>query len=61
MNRIFISYQIIIGNVIEITEQVNYLLNVLRLRIDDQIIIFNGIDGEYVSKIKEIKKKIHYY
>jgi 16S rRNA (uracil1498-N3)-methyltransferase len=57
MNRIFIPYQIIIGNVIEITEQANYLLNVLRLRIGDQIIVFNGIDGEYISQIKEIKKK----
>jgi 16S rRNA (uracil1498-N3)-methyltransferase len=57
MNRIFITYQIHLGNIIEILDQTNYLINVLRLSIKSKILIFNGIDGEYIAEIQEIKKK----
>ena len=57
MNRIFIPDQIQLGNTIEIVDQKNYLVSVLRLGVKSRILIFNGIDGEYAGEIQEIKKK----
>ncbi len=57
MNRIFITDKILIGQIIEIQEQRNYLHNVLRLGAGSQILIFNSIDGEYIAQINEISKK----
>lgn len=56
MNRIFIHNKICNGNIIEVTEQKNYLINVLRLSIGSTILIFNGINGEYIGEIIEIRK-----
>jgi len=33
-------------------EQANYLLNVLRLRADDAILVFNGRDGEWLCAVR---------
>lgn len=35
----------------------HYLLHVLRCKVNDSIIIFNGQGGEFKAKVKEIKKK----
>jgi len=35
----------------------NYLIKVMRKKIDDQLLIFNGFDGEWLAKIIEINKK----
>ncbi len=35
----------------------NYLVNVMRKKIDDELLIFNGIDGEWLAKIIQINKK----
>ena len=32
-------------------EQANYLLNVLRLKADDTVLVFNGRDGEWLARI----------
>lgn len=32
-------------------QQANYLLNVLRLKSDDRVLVFNGKDGEWLAKI----------
>ena len=37
-------------------DQVNYLRNVLRLRLGDAILIFNGRDGEWRARIGEARK-----
>ena len=38
-------------------DQYHYLIKVMRVKIGDQIILFNGCDGEWISKIKDISKK----
>ncbi len=37
--------------------QNNYLRNVLRLGIDDELLVFNGIDGEWRARIECIERK----
>ena len=37
-------------------KQVHYLINVMRKKIDDSILVFNSINGEYLAKITEIYK-----
>lgn len=37
--------------------QVNYLLNVLRLKAGAQILVFNGRDGEWRAEIAEVRKR----
>lgn len=39
------------------SEQVNYLVNVLRLKNDDEILIFNGRDGEWRAALRDIGKR----
>ncbi len=38
-------------------EQANYLLNVLRLKAGDTILVFNGRDGEWRARIAEANRK----
>ena len=38
-------------------EQVNYLLNVLRLKADDTILVFNGQDGEWRARLNDVAKR----
>jgi len=35
----------------------NYLVNVMRKKIDDKLLIFNGTDGEWLAKIIQINKR----
>lgn len=37
--------------------QANYLLNVLRMRADDQVLVFNGRDGEWRAALQPTSKK----
>ena len=37
-------------------KQVHYLINVMRKKIDDSILVFNSINGEFLAKISEIYK-----
>ncbi len=39
------------------TKQLHYLINVMRKKKDDTLLIFNGVDGEYLAKISQIYKK----
>ena len=34
----------------------HYLKNVMRIKIEDQILVFNGADGEWIGKIKRINR-----
>lgn len=38
-------------------EQVNYLVNVLRLKAGDTILVFNGCDGEWACEVTEAAKR----
>ena len=37
-------------------KQVHYLINVMRKKIDDSILVFNSVDGEFLAIISEIYK-----
>ena len=37
-------------------KQVHYLTNVMRKKIDDSILVFNSVNGEFLAKISEIYK-----
>ncbi len=43
--------------VIITTKQFHYLINVMRKKKDDTLLIFNSVDGEYLAKISHIYKK----
>ena len=71
MPRVFLKEELIIGNEIKITDKIfHYLKNVMRCNINDEIILVNGKDGEFLSKItfennkylilKNIKKTKNY-
>jgi 16S rRNA (uracil1498-N3)-methyltransferase len=36
----------------------NYLINVMRRKNGDRILVFNGVDGEWMAEISDIQKKI---
>ena len=38
--------------------QVNYLVNVLRLKDGDQILVFNGKDGEWLTTIEIVNRRV---
>jgi 16S rRNA (uracil1498-N3)-methyltransferase len=38
-------------------ERLNYLVNVLRLREGDAILLFNGRDGEWLARLGEVKRR----
>ena len=37
-------------------KQVHYLINVMRKKIDDSILVFNSVNGEFLAKISDIYK-----
>ena len=56
--RIFVNIPLYAGKMIETSpDQVNYLINVLRLKKDDMILLFNGIDGEWLARIIDSTRK----
>jgi 16S rRNA (uracil1498-N3)-methyltransferase len=56
--RLFLRDDLAARNRIEAErEQANYLLNVLRLKDGDPILVFNGRDGEWRARIAEASRK----
>jgi 16S rRNA (uracil1498-N3)-methyltransferase len=56
--RLFVHNDLVAGGRIETErEQANYLLNVLRLKDGDAILVFNGRDGEWRARIAEASRK----
>ncbi len=52
MQRLFLRHILADGARIEADRsQANYLLNVLRMKDGDQVLVFNGSDGEWLAKI----------
>lgn len=39
-------------------EQVNYLINVLRMKAGDALLVFNGRDGEWRARIDQVSKRV---
>jgi len=56
--RLFVDSKLILNHQVEIANNdFEYLSKVMRLSIGDEFEIFNGKDGDFLAKIKEIKKK----
>jgi len=57
-SRLYIPTSINSGSPIHTSpEQAHYLHKVMRLKIADQVLIFNGIDGEWLMEIQTISRK----
>jgi len=51
-HRLFLEADLAAGAAVPLArEQANYLLNVLRLKTDDAVLVFNGRDGEWLAAI----------
>ncbi len=61
LQRLFIDQPLLKGQAVDLDrEQANYLLNVLRLKDESQLLVFNGKDGEWLANLKqEGRKKAH--
>ena len=58
MNRFYIETELNTGNTIELTESVfHHWVRVLRAKVQEQAIFFNGKGGEYRVTLTEINKK----
>jgi 16S rRNA (uracil1498-N3)-methyltransferase len=56
-SRLFVEADLAAGALVACrADQANYLRNVLRLGPGDQILIFNGRDGEWQARIGEVRK-----
>lgn len=56
--RIYQSCPIELGAVIELDEQASHhLIRVLRVQINDQVTLFNGLGGEFTCTVVEVGKK----
>ena len=52
MTRIFLKEKLELEKEIKITDKIHhYLINVMRHNINDNIVLVNGADGEFLSKI----------
>jgi len=58
LNRLFIDADLRISKLFKLDQpQTNYLLNVMRKKEGDQIILFNGRDGAFLAEIAEAHRK----
>ncbi len=58
MIRLFVINPLRAGDMISLSEkQVHYLFHVMRLRVGNEIAVFNGRDGEWVAQIEMLSKK----
>lgn len=56
--RLFVDAQLMAGSAIACEgPQANYLLNVLRLRVGDPVLLFNGRDGEWQAHVDAVRKR----
>ncbi len=56
--RLFLDAPLAEGGTVTVArEQANYLLNVLRLKAGDGILVFNGRDGEWLARVAPSGKK----
>jgi 16S rRNA (uracil1498-N3)-methyltransferase len=55
--RLYYPRHLSVKNSIKLEKkQVHYLINVMRKKIDDSILVFNSFNGEFLAKISEISK-----
>ena len=58
MSRFFVPRDSIKGNVISVTgEEAHHIADVMRLKVKDEVVTFDGTGKEYIGVIKEVGKK----
>jgi 16S rRNA (uracil1498-N3)-methyltransferase len=58
LHRLYVKFPLHAGAEIALDdEQAHYLLNVLRLKQGDKLLLFNGNDGEWCARLSAISKK----
>lgn len=58
MIRLFTAAKLSIGQHVYANEnQVHYLFHVMRLKVGDKVLLFNGLDGEFECEIIDLNKK----
>lgn len=56
--RLFVEAALAAGASVDISDaQANYLLNVLRMKAGAQLLLFNGLDGEWRAEITAVRKR----
>ena len=56
--RIYVEQELLLDAEVSLNEkQSHYLSGVLRQKLDDNLLLFNGKDGEFLARIVEIRKK----
>jgi 16S rRNA (uracil1498-N3)-methyltransferase len=56
--RLFLDHALAEGGEVKLAkEQANYLLNVLRMRTGDRLLVFNGRDGEWQASVANVDRK----
>jgi 16S rRNA (uracil1498-N3)-methyltransferase len=56
--RLFVQHELAAGGEATLgSEQVHYLVNVMRVRAGDEILVFNGLDGEWLTSVAEISRR----
>jgi 16S rRNA (uracil1498-N3)-methyltransferase len=56
--RLFLDAPLVAGREVALTrEQMNYLVNVLRLQAGQPVLVFNGRDGEWQAALTSVSKK----
>jgi 16S rRNA (uracil1498-N3)-methyltransferase len=57
--RLFVDSPLLKGGEVEASSnQTHYLLNVLRMKLGDKLLLFNGVDGEWLSEVSIATRKI---
>jgi 16S rRNA (uracil1498-N3)-methyltransferase len=57
--RLFVDSPLIKGGEVEaLSNQTHYLLSVLRMKLGDKLLLFNGVDGEWLSEVSIATRKI---
>lgn len=58
LQRLFVKSRLHAGAEVALTtDQAHYLANVLRSRPGDQVLVFNGVEGEWCARIGNVSKK----
>ena len=57
--RLYVPYELMLRKTIELnTKQSHYLMNVMRKKIHDTILVFNEVNGEFLAEIQSYNKKL---
>lgn len=58
LQRLFVRGRLHAGGEVEVTrEQINYLVNVLRMGDGDRLLVFNGQDGEWLASVHPVGRR----